>query len=164
MGELLLVGTAVAGLLLIPLGLPGLWVIVLGIVGYGWLTDFRTVSTWFLVTAIALALAGELLEAWIGFRFAQRYGGSRRAGWGALIGGLIGAIVGVPVPVVGSVVGGFVGAFAGATLFEYSRARRSEGAVRAGWGAVLGRATAAALKMALGVVLAVWAIYLAVRG
>jgi uncharacterized protein YqgC (DUF456 family) len=164
MGELLLVGTAVAGLLLIPLGLPGLWVIVLGIVGYGWLTDFRTVSTWFLVTAIALALAGELLEAWIGFRFAQRYGGSRRAGWGALIGGLIGAIVGVPVPVVGSVVGGFVGAFAGATLFEYSRARRSEGAVRAGWGAVLGRATAAALKMALGVVLAVWAIYLAIGG
>jgi uncharacterized protein YqgC (DUF456 family) len=66
--------------------------------------------------------------------------------------------------VVGSVVGGFVGAFAGATLFEYSRARRSEGAVRAGWGAVLGRAAAAALKMALGVVLAVWAIYLAVRG
>jgi uncharacterized protein len=164
MGELLLVGTAVAGLLLIPLGLPGLWVIVLGIVGYGWLTDFRTVSTWFLVTAIALALAGELLEAWIGFRFAQRYGGSRRAGWGALIGGLIGAIVGVPVPVVGSVVGGFVGAFAGATLFEYSRARRSQGAVRAGWGAVLGRATAAALKMALGVVLAVWAIYLAAGG
>jgi uncharacterized protein YqgC (DUF456 family) len=164
MGELLLVGTAVAGLLLIPLGLPGLWVIVLGIVGYGWLTDFRTVSTWFLVTAIGLALAGELLEAWIGFRFAQRYGGSRRAGWGALIGGLIGAIVGVPVPVIGSVVGGFVGAFAGATLFEYSRARRSEGAVRAGWGAVLGRAAAAALKMALGVVLAVWAIYLAVRG
>ena len=164
MGELLLVGTAVAGLLLIPLGLPGLWVMVLGIVGYGWLTDFRTVSTWFLVTAIGLALAGELLEAWIGFRFAQRYGGSRRAGWGALVGGLIGAIVGVPVPVIGSVVGGFVGAFAGATLFEYSRARRSEGAVRAGWGAVLGRAAAAALKMALGVVLAVWAIYLAVGG
>jgi uncharacterized protein len=161
MGELLLLGAAVAGLLLIPLGLPGLWVIVLGIVGYGWLTDFRSVSTWFLVTAIALALLGELLEAWIGFRFAQRYGGSRRAGWGALIGGLIGAIVGVPVPVVGSVVGGFVGAFAGATLFEYSRARRSEGAVRAGWGAVLGRAMAAAIKMALGVVLAVWAIYLA---
>ena len=127
MGELLLVATAVAGLLLIPLGLPGLWLIVLGIVGYGWLTDFRTVGTGFLVTAIALALAGELLEAWVGFRFAQRYGGSRRAGWGALIGGLVGAVVGVPVPVIGSVVGGFVGAFVGATLFEYSRARRSEG-------------------------------------
>ena len=164
MNELLLVVTAIAGLLLIPLGLPGLWVIVLGIVGYGWLTDFRTISAGFLGVTIGLAALGEVLEAWIGFRFAQRYGGSRRAGWGALIGGLIGALVGVPVPVVGSVVGGFVGAFAGATLFEYSLARRSEGAVRAGWGAVLGRATAAALKMALGVVLAVWALILALRG
>lgn len=164
MGELLLVAAAIGGLLLIPLGLPGLWLIVLGIVGYGWLTDFRTVGTGFLIAAILLALLGELLEAWIGFRFAQRYGGSRRAGWGALLGGLIGAIVGVPVPVVGSVVGGFVGAFAGATVFEYSRARRSEGAVRAGWGAVLGRAAAAALKMAIGVVLAVGALFLALRG
>jgi uncharacterized protein YqgC (DUF456 family) len=161
---LLLAAVCFVGLILIPLGLPGLWLIVLGIVGYGWLTDFRTVGAGFLIMAIALALLGELLEAWMGFRFAQRYGGSRRAGWGALIGGLIGVIVGVPVPVVGSVVGGFVGAFIGATLFEYSRARRSEGAVRAGWGAVLGRAAAAALKMALGVVLAVWTLFLAVLG
>jgi predicted outer membrane repeat protein len=62
------------------------------------------------------------------------------------------------------VVCGFVGAFVGATLFEYSRARRSGGAVRAGWGAVLGRAAAAALKMAIGVVLAVWALFLALGG
>jgi uncharacterized protein YqgC (DUF456 family) len=111
-----------------------------------------------------LAAVGELAEAWVGFRFAQRYGGSSRAGWGALLGGLVGAIVGVPVPIVGSVVGGFLGAFVGAALFEYSRARRSEGAVKAGWGAVLGRATAAALKMAVGLVIAVWALFLALRG
>jgi uncharacterized protein len=161
---LLLAATGVAGLLLIPLGLPGLWLIVLGIVGYGWLTDFRTLSAGLLVLAIGLALVGELVEAWIGFRFAQRYGGSSRAGWGALLGGLIGAVVGVPVPIIGSVIGGFLGAFAGAAVFEYSRARRSEGAVRAGWGAVLGRAAAAAIKMAIGVVLTVGALFLALRG
>ncbi|MGN6392100.1 MAG: DUF456 family protein [Gemmatimonadales bacterium] len=161
---LLLVAAALVGLALIPLGLPGLWVIVLGIIGYGWLTDYRTVSGGFLAIVVALALAGELLESWIGFRFARRYGGSRRAGWGALIGGLIGAIVGVPVPIVGSVVGGFAGAFAGAALFEYSMARRSGAAARAGWGAVLGRAAAAAIKLALGLMMAVWAIWLAVRG
>jgi uncharacterized protein len=161
---LLLVAAALVGLALIPLGLPGLWVIVLGIIGYGWLTDYRTVSGGFLAIVLALALAGELLESWIGFRFARRYGGSRRAGWGALIGGLIGAIVGVPVPIVGSVVGGFAGAFAGAALFEYSMARRSGAAARAGWGAVLGRAAAAAIKLALGLMMAVWAIWLAVRG
>jgi len=141
------VAASLAGLALIPVGLPGLWLIVLGIVGYGWLTDFRSLTVGFIALAIGLALLAELAEAWIGFRFARRYGGSSRAGWGALAGGLAGAVVGVPVPVVGSVVGGFVGAFAGAALFEYTRARQS--------------GTAAAVKMAVGVVIAVGALFLA---
>src|SRR6478735_8387654 len=108
---------------------------------------------------LVLASVGEIVEAWIGFGFAKRYGGSNRAGWGALVGGLTGAVVGVPVPVIGSVIGGFVGAFVGAALFEYTRARRSDVAARAGWGAVLGRAAAAAVKMAIGVVLSVAALW-----
>ena len=161
---LLLVAAAVAGLLLIPLGLPGLWVILLGLLAYGWLTDFRTLSGGLVALAVGLAVLGEVVESWIGFRFARRYGGSRRAGWGALVGGVAGAIVGVPVPVIGSVIGGFAGAFAGAALFEYAGARATGGAVRAGWGAVLGRAAAVALKMGLGVVLAVVGLWAAVRG
>jgi uncharacterized protein YqgC (DUF456 family) len=152
-GTLILIAASLIGLLLIPFGLPGLWVILLGIIGYGWITDFRTVSTGFLILAIALALLGEVLESWIGFRFAKRYGGSSRAGWGALVGGLIGAIVGVPIPIIGSVIGGFVGA----ALFEYTKARQAEGSVRAGWGAVLGRAAAVAIKMGLGVAMVVGA-------
>ena len=161
---LILVASGLAGLLLIPLGLPGLWVIVLGIVGYGWLTDFQTLSVGFIALVVGLALVGEVFEAWIGFRFAQRYGGSSRAGWGALVGGLIGAIIGVPVPIVGSVVGGFVGAFVGAAVFEYTRARRSGVAAKAGWGAELGRSAAAEIKMAIGVVLVVSSLFLAFRG
>jgi len=161
---LLLIATGLTGLVLIPLGLPGLWVIVLGIVGYGWLTDFRTLSVGFLALVVGLAVLGEVFEAWVGFRFAQRYGGSSRAGWGALVGGLVGAIVGMPVPIVGSVVGGFVGAFVGAAVFEYTRARRSGGAVRAGWGAVLGRAAAAAVKMAVGVAMVAGSLFVALRG
>src|SRR5829696_3512836 len=107
----LLAASAVAGLLLIPLGLPGLWVIVLGILSFGWLSDFRSLSAGFLALVVGLAGLGEVVEAWIGFRFAQRYGGSKRAGWGALVGGIIGAIIGVPIPIIGSVIGGFAGAF-----------------------------------------------------
>ena len=149
--------------MLVPFGLPGLWLIVLGVLSYGWLTDFRTVSVGLIVLVVALALVGEVVEAWLGFRMARRYGGSSRAGWGALVGGLAGAVIGVPVPVVGSVIGGFVGAFVGAALFEYTRARHSEGAVRAGWGAVLGRAAAAAVKMGLGVVFSVVSLFAALR-
>jgi uncharacterized protein YqgC (DUF456 family) len=162
-GALLVLAIGLVGLVLIPLGLPGLWVIVLGILGYGWLTDFRTIGVGLLTVVLLLALLGEAVEAWVGYRFARRYGGSSRAGWGALAGGLVGAIVGVPVPLIGSVIGGFVGAFAGAALFEYSRARHSEGAVKAGWGAMLGRAVAAAVKMAVGVVMVVMGVFAALR-
>jgi uncharacterized protein YqgC (DUF456 family) len=158
-GLFLLIAACLTGLLLIPFGLPGLWVILLGIIGYGWITEFSTLSTGFLVLAIGLAILGEVLESWIGFRFAKRYGGSSRAGWGALVGGLVGAIVGVPIPIIGSVIGGFVGAFMGAALFEYSKARQAEGSVRAGWGAVLGRAAAVAIKMGLGVAMVVGALF-----
>jgi len=160
---LLLVAASIIGLLLIPFGLPGLWVILLGIVGYGWLTDFETMSATFLIVIIGLAILAEAFEAWIGFRFAKRYGGSSRAGWGALVGGLVGAIVGVPVPIIGSVVGGFVGAFVGAAIFEYTRARQSGVAAKAGWGAVLGRAAAAAMKMAVGIAMVAGALFVALR-
>jgi uncharacterized protein YqgC (DUF456 family) len=160
---LLVLLTGLVGLALIPLGLPGLWVIVLGILGFGWLTEFRTLGVGLIVTILGLALFGEAVEAYVGFRLAQRYGGSRRAGWGALVGGLIGAVVGVPVPVIGSVIGGFLGAFLGAALFEYSKARHSEGAVLAGWGAVLGRALAAGVKTGVGVVLVVIGVFAALQ-
>jgi hypothetical protein len=161
---LLLSAVFLAGLALVALGLPGLWVMVLAFLGYGWLTDFHTVSLTLIAVVVGLAVLGEIVEAWVGFRFARRYGGSNRAGWGALVGGLVGAAVGVPVPVLGSVIGGFVGAFAGAALFEYTRAGRTDVAVGAGWGAVLGRAAAAAAKMALGVVIAVLGLFAAIRG
>lgn len=159
----LLLAACIAGLLLIPLGLPGLWVIVLAIIGYGWLDDFQGMSGGFLAAVIGLAIVGEIIEARVGYSFARRYGGSSRAGWGALVGGLVGAVVGVPVPLIGSVIGGFVGAFVGAALFEYTRDRKSDVAARAGWGAVLGRAVAAAAKMAIGVVLSVAALWVALR-
>lgn len=145
----------VAGLVLAPLGLPGLWVMVLGTVAYGWMTDFRTIGVVTLAAVVGLAVVGEIAEAWLGFRYARRYGGSSRAGWGALLGGIVGAAIGVPVPLIGSVIGAFVGSFAGAAAFEYLSSWRAGTALSAGWGAVLGRAAAAAAKIALGVVIVV---------
>jgi len=151
----------VAGLVLIPLGLPGLWVMVGVLLVYGWMTDFRSLSVALIAIVLGLALVGEIIESWLGFRFAKRYGGSNRSGWGALIGGIVGASVGVPVPVIGSVIGAFLGSFLGAALFEYSASRRLDVATRAGWGSVVGRAAAAAAKIALGVIIAVIAAFAA---
>jgi uncharacterized protein YqgC (DUF456 family) len=163
LGLVLLLATDVVGLILIPLGLPGLWVMVLGFIGFGWLTQFRTVGVVAIGIVLAVAAIGEIVEAWLGFRIARRYGGSKRAGWGALLGGTIGAVVGVPIPIVGSVIGALVGSFAGATVLEYTRSLAVGGAARAGWGAVVGRAAAAAVKVGLGLVIAALGLFAALR-
>jgi uncharacterized protein YqgC (DUF456 family) len=150
----LLVALSCIGLVMIPLGLPGLWVMVGGILAYGWLTAFRSVGVVTIAIVLALAFLGEIIENWIGFRYAKRYGGSTRSGWGALIGGLVGAVIGVPVAIIGSVIGAFIGSFVGAALFEYTYSRHAGVATRAGWGAVMGRAAGAAVKIALGLVIA----------
>lgn len=164
MATALVIVCCVAGLVLVPFGLPGLWVMALGVIGYGSLTGFHSVGVGIIALVVGLAFLGEIVDWWLGFRFAMKYGGSRRAGWGALIGGIVGAIVGVPVPVIGSVIGAFVGSFAGAALFEYTREQHAGVAVRAGWGAMLGRAAAAGAKIAAGLVIAVVAVFVVLQG
>jgi len=160
---LLMAAISLVGLALVALGLPGLWLIVAAVVAFGAITGFKGIGLATVIIVVALAAIAEVIEAWLGFGMARRYGGSKRAGWGALLGGLVGAIVGVPVPVIGSVIGAFVGAFAGAVLFEYSRSDAGT-AVRAGWGALVGRVAATAAKMSVGVVMAVVALFAALRG
>ena len=157
----LLIGLGLVGLAMIPLGLPGLWVMVGGILAYGWLTGFRTVSVVMIAIVLAIAFLGEIIDNWLGFRFAKRYGGSTRSGWGALLGGLVGAVIGVPIAIIGSVIGALLGSFIGATVFELSYSRRAGVAARAGWGAVMGRIAAAAVKIALGIVIAVIGLFAA---
>jgi uncharacterized protein YqgC (DUF456 family) len=159
---ILLIVALLAGLAMIPLGLPGLWVMLLGIIGYGALTDFHGIGLATLITTFVLAIVGEGIEWWLGFRYAQKYGGSRRAGWGALIGGLAGAIVGIPIPIIGSVVGSLLGSFAGAAVFEFTQTPKN--AIRTGWGALLGRMWATAAKTSLGLVMAVIALFAAFSG
>ena len=152
------------GLALVALGLPGLWVITLAVLGYGALTHFATVGWGTIIAVVVLAGVGELIEAWLGYGLTRKYGGSKRAGWGALLGGLVGAAVGAPVPVIGSVIGALVGAFAGATVFEYTATWRTGTALRVGWGALLGRVAANAAKIAVGLVMTVVAMFAALRG
>jgi uncharacterized protein YqgC (DUF456 family) len=150
------------GLILVPFSLPGLWLMDLGIIGFGWLTDFRSVGVG-TIALVADCPVAELIEWWLGFRYTEKYGGSTRAGWGAFLGGLVGAMMGVPVPVLGSVIGAFIGAFAGAALFEYTRTRDSGTAARVGWGAVLGRAAAVGIKMGFGFVILIVALIAVIR-
>lgn len=155
--SLLLLGAVLAiSLVLIPLGLPGTWLMLGAAVGYNALTGTEAIGLVTLIGATLLTLLAEIAEFVLGGRFARRYGGSRRAGWGAILGGLAGAFIGVPVPIVGPVIGALAGSFAGALLFEYTVARDHRVASRAATGALIGRVAAIALKVAVGCVLIAW--------
>ena len=152
-------------LLLIPLGLPGLWLMLGAALVYWILIPAGGIGLWTLIGASVLVIIAEVLEFTIAGSYTRRYGGSRRASWGAILGGIIGAIVGVPVPVIGSVAGAMIGAFAGAFMGELTVARGERGdPTRVATGAMLGRAVAAAVKCGIGIVVAVWIFSAAVVG
>ncbi|HEX6937931.1 MAG TPA: DUF456 family protein [Longimicrobiales bacterium] len=140
----------VPALLIIPLGLPGLWIMVAVLAGGVFLGEVGLAT---LVTALAVAVAAELAEFFFVKRLNDRYGGSRRAFWGALVGGLAGAFVGAPVPVVGPVVAAIAGSFLGAGVVTLWETRHLPSAARVGWGVVLGRILAISAKMAAGIAL-----------
>jgi uncharacterized protein YqgC (DUF456 family) len=159
---LLLAAALLAMLLLIPLGLPGTWLMVVVAALYGLLTHHELGAFTIIGTGV-LALIAEGFEFALTGRFARRYGGSRRAGWGAMLGGMVGAVVGVPVPIAGPMLGAFAGSFAGALLFEYTRGVGAGSATRVAWGALLGRVAAIAMKVAVGLVMAAWMVVAALN-
>lgn len=160
---LIALGIAVMALslFLIPLGLPGHWIMigVLGVAAY-----FGELGLATLLPMLALAVGAECAEWIVVKRLSRRYGGSRRAFWGAMVGGLAGALlIGAPVPLVGPVLAGLLGAAvggAGVTLWE---TRRLGSAARVGWGVALGWGLAAALKTAFGVAILVSGVIALVR-
>jgi uncharacterized protein YqgC (DUF456 family) len=152
-----------AGLILVPLGLPGTWVILAAAPAYNYLTGTEAVTGMSMIALLVLAIVGEVIEFTLAARYTRLYGGSRRAGWGAIIGGLFGAIVGVPIPIIGSVIGAFVGSFLGALVAEWTRGTETRTATRVATGAFLGRVFATAAKVGIGVAMAVWILFAAWR-
>jgi uncharacterized protein YqgC (DUF456 family) len=159
MQVLLFAAVELLALLLIPLGLPGTWIMVGAAVGYDALVGGDPIGWMTIVATAVLAVIAEIFEFSLSARYTKKYGGSRRAGWGAIIGGIAGAIIGVPLPIIGSVIGAFAGSFAGALVAEYTRREATAGsATRVATGALIGRVVAAAMKTAIGVVIAAWLI------
>ncbi|MFL5577942.1 MAG: DUF456 family protein [Gemmatimonadaceae bacterium] len=161
MDTLLLAAVLLLSLFLIPFGLPGTWLMLAAAVGFNALTGSDRIGVVSLVVVGVLAFVGELLEFSLAGRYTRKYGGSRRASWGAILGGIVGAFVGVPVPLVGSMIGAFVGSFVGALVAEYTRSASAGTATRVATGALLGRVVAAAMKVGVGFVMAVWLVFAA---
>lgn len=160
MGIILLVAILLLSLFIIPLGLPGTWVMLAAGVGYSILVP-NSIGWVTLVGVTVIAVIAEIVEFTLAGTYARKYGGSRRASWGAIIGGTVGAIVGVPVPIIGSIIGAFAGAFLGALVFEYSLGSGAQASTRVATGALIGKAVASAMKVGAGIAIAAWLVFAA---
>ncbi|HVF39667.1 MAG TPA: DUF456 domain-containing protein [Gemmatimonadaceae bacterium] len=163
MAILLLSLVLLVSLVLIALGLPGLWVMIASAVAYNFLVPEAPIS-WFTLIGIAvLGIIAEIIEFSLSGKFARKFGGSRRASWGAIIGGIVGAFMGFPVPIIGPLIGAFTGSFIGALLGELSTGSSGGSSTKVATGALIGRVAATAMKMGIGCAIASW-IFLAAMG
>ncbi len=160
----LFIAIMLISIFVVPLGLPGTFIMVVAAIaadyfaaaGIGWIA---------IGIALVLAVTAEVLEWTLAASFARKYGGSRRAGWGAIIGGLIGAFMGIPVPVIGSMIGAFAGAFVGALVAEYTQPQSdASSATRVATGALIGKAAATAIKLAIAFTIAFLLTFAMIRG
>lgn len=163
MALLILACVIVLSVILIVLGLPGLWIMVATAVVYNMLVPGEPIGWITLIAVAALAVVAELLEFTLAGKYARKYGGSRRAGWGAIIGGIVGAMVGFPVPIVGPVIGAFVGSFLGALLAELTGGSTAGDATRVAKGALIGRVVSTVLKVGIGFTIGIWIFISAMR-
>jgi uncharacterized protein YqgC (DUF456 family) len=156
MYALLLLAVVILSILMIPLGMPGTWIIAVAAAVYRITIPDGGVGYFTVGAMFALAIVSAIIEMSLSAKYARKYGGSRRAGWGAVLGGIVGAFVGIPIPIVGSVIGAFVGAFLGAFVFEMTKGTAVTGSGKVATGALMGRIVGAVMNVAIGVVMGAW--------
>jgi uncharacterized protein YqgC (DUF456 family) len=133
--------TGLAGLLL-PI-VPGAPLLFLGLLFGAWAEDFNYIGIRTLLILAIMAALTYLVEFAASAFGVKKYGGSRRAMVGAVLGGIVGIFLGIP----GILFGPFIGAVAG----ELTMQRSLNEAGRAGFGTVIGLAIGVAGKLAIGI-------------
>lgn len=142
----------VMSLFLLFLGLPGTWVI-LGLAG---LWDFFTEGSFFgwqfFWLLGILALVGEAAEFAAGHFGAKKFGGSSKGSIGGMVGAVIGGIMCAPLFFgFGALAGALLGGFAGCWLVEICSGKKNTAAMRAAFGATLGRFGGFTIKLGIGI-------------
>jgi len=121
--------------------LPGAPLVLAGLVAAAAADGFVYVGPWALVGLGVLAALSYAADFVAGAFGAQKFGASKRAISGAVLGALVGLFFGIP--------GVLLGPFVGAVLGEMSQHGDLRKAGRAGLGATLGLALGAAAKVSL---------------
>lgn len=129
--------------------LPGAPLIWLGMLIYGFFVKFSNLPwTFYLGQGLAVVLI-FLIDYLAGIWGVKRYGGSRAAVWGSVLGGLLGVFLMGPF---GLIFGPFLGAVAGELYQKNSPGK----AFQVGIGTLIGFLGGTVLKLAVEVIMIVW--------
>jgi uncharacterized protein YqgC (DUF456 family) len=150
----------VVSLILIPLGIPGNFILLGLAFAAAWIGGWQAIGWLALLVMVLMVLLAEVVEALLGSAMAKKFGASWWGVAGAFLGGIAGVILGSALlPLVGSLIGAFLGAAVGAVLLEAWHLRRvDQGALRAGWGAFLGKVLASLFKMSVGMGIVIYVV------
>jgi uncharacterized protein len=132
----------VAGLVgaILP-NMPGIPVMFGGMLLAAWVGHFQRIPVWVIVFLGVLAAFSVLFDFLAGTWGAKRYGASKAAVWGALIGTIVGLFFGIP--------GIILGPFAGAVVGQLASGSPVDHAARVGVGTWIGLLIGAATKLAV---------------
>ena len=127
--------------------LPGNILIFGGALVYGIFTEFEEVTLPVLAGLLGISIGALVLDYAAEAYGAKRFGATKYGIWGTVIGGIVGLII-------LNVVGLLLGIFLGAIIPEIIVARRSvKGALKIGWGSLLGFLGGTFMKFILGLVM-----------
>ena len=127
--------------------LPGNLLIFAGALVYGIFTEFEEITFWVLAALAGISIGAQVLDYAAEAYGAKRFGGTKHGIWGAIVGGIVGLMT--------LNIGGLVlGLFLGAVIPEIILGGRSpKGALRIGWGSLLGFLGGTLMKFILGLVM-----------
>lgn len=145
-------------LLLTVFGLPGNWLMLILVAVWHFVLPIpSTLTLWYWLIVLAIAVVGEVLEFFLQVKQARKYGSSNTGTVGGVIGAIAGAILLAPFLFgIGAFIGAMLGAWCGCFVFELLRGMDTKTAGRAALGAMFGRFLGTVCKLGCGVV--IWAI------
>ena len=140
----------IAGLIgtILPL-LPGPILIYAGMLLYGFMTGFATLDAYFFLLqglVLAVIFSIDYLASAVGTR---RFGGSKQAAWGAIIGTILGVVLLGPLGIV-------LGPFIGAVGAELVRGISVNESLRIGFGTLIGILGGTVLKLGIEVMMIIY--------
>lgn len=121
--------------------LPGIPVMFSGMLLAAWVGHFDKIKVWVIVILGVLAAFSIVFDFLSGTYGAKRYGASKAAVWGALLGTIVGLFFGIPGLLLGPFVGAMIGQLLSGSPIDH--------ATRVGFGTWIGLLIGTAIKLAV---------------